>query len=54
MDKFQIESLIILVVVTFGAEVFVIVAWHILWRNKLGLQAFGLVFLELLRTMMID
>ena len=30
MDKFQTECLIILVVVAFGAEVFVTVAWHVL------------------------
>lgn len=47
MDKFQTECLIILVVVAFGAEVFVTVAWHVLLEEASQvLQAFGLVLFE--------
>ena len=30
MDKFQTKCLIILVVIIFGTEVFVTIAWHVL------------------------
>ena len=47
MDKFQAERLVILVVITFGAEVFVTVAWHVLLEETSQVfQAFGLVLLE--------
>ena len=47
MDEFQTECLIILVVITFGAEVFVTVAWHVLLEETSQVfQAFGLVLLE--------
>lgn len=47
MDKFQTECLIILVVVAFGAEVFVTVAWYVLLEEASQvLQAFGLVLFE--------
>ena len=34
MDKFQTESLIILVVIIFGAEVFVTVTWGVLLKES--------------------
>ena len=47
MDEFQTECLIILVVITFGAEVFVTVAWHVLLKEASQVfQTFGLVILE--------
>ena len=47
MDKFQTKSLIILVVITFGTEVFVTVAWHVLLEEASQIfQAFFLVLLE--------
>ena len=47
MDKFQAECLIILVVITFGTEVFVTVAWHVLLEETSQVfQVFGLVILE--------
>ena len=48
MDEFQTECLIILVVITFGTEVFVTVAWHVLLEEVCQVfQAFGLVLLEI-------
>ena len=47
MDEFQTECLIILVVITFGTEVFVTVAWHVLLEETSQVfQTFGLVLLE--------
>lgn len=47
MDEFQAECLIILVVITFGTEVSVTVAWHVfLEETSQVFQAFGLVLLE--------
>ncbi len=47
MDEFQTECLIILVVITFCAEVFVTVAWHVLLKETSQVfEAFGLVLLE--------
>jgi len=47
MDEFQTEGLIILVVVAFGTEVFVTVAWHVLLEETSQVfQVFGLVLLE--------
>ena len=47
MDKFQAESLIILVVVILGAEVFVTVAWHVLLEEASQVfQVFLLVSFE--------
>lgn len=47
MDELQTECLIILVVITFGTEVFVTVAWHVfLEEASQVLQAFGLVLFE--------
>lgn len=47
MDEFQTECLIILVVITFGTEVFVTVAWHVLFKEASQVfQTFGLVLLE--------
>lgn len=48
----QTKCLIILVVIIFGAEVFVTVAWHVLLEEPS--QVFQAFFLKLLRTMMID
>lgn len=48
MDEFQAECLIILVVITFGTEVSVTVAWHVfLEETSQVFQAFGLVLLEI-------
>ena len=48
MDGFQAECLIILVVITFGTEVSVTVAWHVfLEETSQVFQAFGLVLLEI-------
>ncbi len=52
VDELQTKCLIILVVIAFGAEVFVIVAWHVLLEEPS--QIFQAFFLKLLRTMMID
>lgn len=47
MDELQPKSLIILVVITFCAEVFVTVAWHVLLEEASQIfQAFFLVLLE--------
>lgn len=47
IDKFQTECLIILVVLIFGAEEFVTVAWHVLLEEASQIfQAFFLVLLE--------
>ena len=47
MDEFQAECLIILVVITFGTEVFVTVARHVLLEEASQIfQAFFLVLLE--------
>ena len=47
MDELQPKSLIILVVITFCAEVFVTVAWHVLLKETSQVfEAFGLVLLE--------
>ena len=47
MDEFQTECLIILVVITFGTEVFVTIAWHVLLEEASQVfQAFGLVLFE--------
>ncbi len=47
MDELQPKSLIILVIITFGTEVFVTVAWHVLLEETSQVfQAFGLVLLE--------
>ena len=47
MDELQTERLIILVVITFGTEVSVAVAWHVLLEETSQVfQAFGLVLLE--------
>ena len=47
MDELQPKSLIILVVITFGTEVFVTVAWHVLLEETSQVfQAFGLVLFE--------
>ena len=47
MDEFQTECLIILVVITFGTEVSVTVAWHVLLEEAGQVfQAFGLILLE--------
>ena len=48
MDKFQTKSLIILVIITFGTEVSVAVAWHVLLEEANQVfQAFGLVLFEI-------
>ena len=48
MDEFQAECLIILVVITFGTEASVTVAWHVfLEETSQVFQAFGLVLLEI-------
>ena len=48
MDEFQTERLIILVVITFGAEVSVTVARHVLLEETSQvLQTFGLILLEI-------
>lgn len=48
MDEFQTECLIILVVITFGTEVLVTVARHVLFEEASQVfQAFGLVLLEI-------
>lgn len=48
MDEFQAECLIILVVITFGTEVSVTVAWHVFLEGTSQVfQAFGLVLLEI-------
>ena len=47
MDELQPKSLIILVVITFCAEVFVTVAWHVLFEELSQVfQVFFLVLLE--------
>ena len=47
MDEFQAKCLIILVVITFGTEVSVTVAWHVLLEETSQVfQTFGLVLLE--------
>lgn len=47
MDELQTECLIILIVITFGTEVSVTVAWHVLLEETSQVfQAFGLVLLE--------
>ena len=47
MDEFQTKCLIILVVITFGTEVSVTIARHVLFEETSQvLQAFGLVLLE--------
>jgi len=47
VDKFQTESLIILVVIIFGAEVFVTIAWGVLLEESgKVLQVFLLVPFE--------
>ena len=47
MDEFQTERLIILVVITFGTEVSVTIAWHVLLEETSQVfQAFGLVLFE--------
>ena len=47
MDELQSERLIILVIIPFGTEIFVPIAWYVLLEeNEPGLQAFGLVLLE--------
>jgi len=47
MDELQTERLIILVVITFGTEVSVAVAWHVLLEETSQVfQAFGLVLLK--------
>ena len=47
MDELQAKCLIILVVITFGTEIFVTVAWHVLFEETSQVfQAFGLVLLE--------
>ena len=47
MDELQPKSLIILVIITFGTEVSVAVAWHVLLEETSQVfQAFGLVLLE--------
>ena len=48
MDEFQAKCLIILVVITFGTEVSVTVAWHVLFEEASQVfQAFGLVLLKI-------
>ena len=48
MDELQTECLIILVIITFGTEVSVTVAWHVfLEETSQVFQAFGLVLLEI-------
>ena len=48
MDEFQAECLIILVVIIFGAEVFVTVAWHVLLEEPSQVfQAFFLILFEI-------
>lgn len=47
MDELQPKCLIILVIITFGTEVFVPIARHVLFEETSQvLQAFGLVLLE--------
>ena len=47
IDKFQTKCLIIFVVVSFGAEVFVTVTWHVLFEEPSQVfQTFFLVLLE--------
>lgn len=47
MDELQSERLIILVIIPFGTEIFVPVAWHVLFEETSQVfQAFGLVLLE--------
>ena len=47
MDELQTECLIILVVITFGTEIFVTVAWHVFLEEASQVfQVFGLVLLE--------
>ena len=47
MDKFQTEGLIILVVITFGAEIFVTIAWGVLLEEAgKAFQGFLLVSFE--------
>ena len=47
MDELQTECLIILVIIAFGAEVFVPIAWHVLLEEASQIfQAFFLVLLE--------
>lgn len=47
MDELQTERLIILVVITFGTEVSVAVAWHVLLEETSQVfQAFFLVLFE--------
>lgn len=47
MDEFQAECLIILVVITFGTEVSVTVAWYVLLEEASQIfQVFFLVLLE--------
>lgn len=47
MDELQTECLIILIVITFGTEVFVTIAWHVLLEEASQVfQPFGLVFFE--------
>ena len=47
MDKFQTEGLIILVVITFGAEIFVTIAWGVLLEEAgKAFQVFLLVSFE--------
>ena len=48
MDKFQTKGLIILVVIIFGAEVFVTIAWGVLLEESgKDLQIFLLVSFEI-------
>ena len=48
MDELQPKCLIILVIITFGTEVFVPIARHVLFEETSQvLQAFGLVLLEI-------
>ena len=55
MDELQPKCLVILVVITFGTEIFVTVAWHVLFEETSQvLQAFGLVLFEVAAQMMID
>lgn len=47
MDELQSERLIILVIIPFGTEIFVPIAWHVLLEETSQVfQAFGLVLLE--------
>ena len=47
MDELQPKNLIILIVITFGTEVSVTVAWHVfLEETSQVFQTFGLVLLE--------